>query len=323
MKKFKSKGFQNFESAHFDLNIFIKFSIAAVDHLSDNNRSKEELTSFVAHLLNNAGERWGLSRYDEPFEKLTMVRSRITKSGIMWVYSAFEVYVNYAHSYCANSVEVSANTKPEILEDKVKIEVLFGKYSWNINQLDYLMPLLKFYTEARHCIVHNMGKANNTMLNILSSNEFKTAVENWPTVLAGRKLSAPTLILSDGKIVFNPHHAITYSDICWRIARIIDENIFTTLNIDHFLLETASSRLDKSNILGTIERKNIYSYLRNCLNQDLNISLKDEEIKEILETKFVLDELKIKFNTMKTFLKKTEIETQAADKKSRKKSHHR
>jgi len=300
---FTSKGFKDLESQHLELNTFIKFSVIAVDHLKNQDISEDELKDLIAGLIKGAGERWVATRYSNPISKLDMVRLRLTKSGIMWVYSAFDVFLNYTHSYCSERIEPSGTLETEDKTEKIKIEQLFNKYNWNLNQLNFLMPLLNFYIESRHCIVHNMAKASKKLRDILESQEFALAIENWPTVKPERSLSPAPIILEDGQILFNPHHAITFSDICLRIARIADLNIFNELKDAHFVIECAEKRLIKPNQFYGPHCKDVYAYLKCQLWDEYHIhTIHNMDIKKILEDSGDLEIYKRKYNSLKSTL---------------------
>jgi len=156
---FKTKGYARYQASHESLNRYVRFAVIAVDNLRNESDIESDLTDKMAKLMLSAGEKWPATSYPQPFEELKKTRLKITQSGIMWVYSAFDVFLNHIEGLCANNQEPDESVNTAETTDSVKIFDLYKKYDWNRKELDYLLPLFSFYTLARHCIVHNMGKA--------------------------------------------------------------------------------------------------------------------------------------------------------------------
>lgn len=295
-KHFKTKGYAHYQVSHESLNRFVRFAVIAIDNLRNESETESDLTNKMAKLMVAAGENWPATSYPEPFEELKQTRLRITQSGIMWVYSAFDVFLNHIEGLCANNQEPDDSVTSAETTDSVKILELYKKHEWNRKELDYLLPLFSFYTLARHCIVHNMGKATKQLNNILNSEEFKKAIATWPTVIPKRKLSAPPQINEDKTILLNPHHAITYSDICFRIATLTNENVIDTVGLRPFLIRVAKVWLLELTTPEGPLTDNMYSYLKMYLLKEYFIKRPDnDKIREILIKEELLEKCKNKY----------------------------
>lgn len=54
---------------------------------------------------------------------------------------------------------------------------LFAKFNWSTKNIEYLLPVYHFYNVARHCIVHQMGKANKELIKLSVSDDFLNAIK--------------------------------------------------------------------------------------------------------------------------------------------------
>lgn len=301
---FTSSSFQKFKIFHIQLNSYVKLSVSAIDYLSDNSRSKNDLSFLIEKLILDAGEKWTTTRFIEPFDELIKLRSQLTQSGIMWVYSSFEVFLNHVNSSCSIAIINKEKKERTELVESIRLKELYDKFKWNLDELKYLIPAFNFYGLARHCIVHNMGKASIELKEMALSEEFKTTIENWPTVMENRKLSPAPIINKDSVIEFNPHHAITYSDICFRIAKNVNENILNLLGINYFVLKIIKKELLDKNVLTKPVCSDLYSYTRFNLRKYYNFgTVATNEIKAILEEKEILNKCNKKYITIKTLSK--------------------
>lgn len=300
-KDFTSDSFKNFKFFHIELNSYIKLSVSAIDYLSDKSRDPKDLTNLIGNLIASAGERWTPSNYEDPFMELNKLRSQLTQSAIMWVFSSFEVFLNHVHSSCAIVIEddVEKNERSERIES-IRLVELFKKFKWKLDDLNYLIPAFDFYGLSRHCIVHNMGKASQELKKMSLDKAFIDSIAKWPTVIENRKLSPPPVINDDGSIEFNPHHAITYSDICFRIAKKVNENILNVLGIDFYLNKIVKKDLLEKNELLNPACSHLYAYLNFHLKKEYNFdTMETNEIKDILEKKEILKKSNQKYLELK------------------------
>lgn len=298
--QFKTKGYIRYQVSHEELNRYIKFSVIAVDNLKNESVSEEALKGKIANLIADAGERWPSTTYDSPFDTIKFVRLRLTQSGIMWVYSAFDVFLNHIEGFCANNQELDDSSSTVETADSLKIMEIFKKYSWDTSELNYLLPLFKFYTLTRHCIVHNTGKATKALKDSSNSKELKDAMDTWPTVSKNRKLSPPPEITEENDILLKPHHAITYSDICLRIAAITNTNVFNTVGLYPFLISVVKNRL--LNLLEPIEPlgADLYAYLKISIYKEYKIrNLENNEIRDLLESNQLWEKCREKYRALK------------------------
>jgi len=274
--------FVKFADFHVKLNAYIKLSTASIDYLTAAKSTDDELTDLLDNLIRNAGERWVGTIYADPFGELKKLKIQLTESAIMRVFSSFDVFIDEINGYFSEfKVEIAPNTGPESCN---KFQLMFKKFEWPYEELEYLIPAYNFYVEARHCIVHRMGVANANLKAINTSQAFIDSIEFWPTVTPGRKLSAPPAIDGNGNLILNPHHAISYSDICFRIAKIINRNIIDKVGIDYFVLKTAKEYLiDKNEIIG-FSCNNVHAYIKFHIRNNYGFSsLEISDIKAILD----------------------------------------
>ena len=299
-QNFESLSYIKFRKFHSELNDYVKLSTSAIDHLRDKSRSKSDLTKLISTLISQSGERWSPQTYDQPFQRLDELRIQLTKSAIMWVYSSFEVFLNHVHGICS---QVEANSYDiQIEEDKEskRLLKLYEMYEWNFNEIKYLFVVYNYYSLARHCIVHNMGKANNDLTLISQSEDFKNALDNWPTVIKGRTLSPPPEIDKEGNIFLSPHHAITYSDVCFRISQNINRRILEHLTPAHYLKRIVKNKILDASDLDTPICRDLNKYLRYQMKEGWKFdAFSDSEIKEMLENLGIRKETHAKYKQLK------------------------
>ncbi|MFH7002096.1 hypothetical protein [Flavobacterium bizetiae] len=300
MSEFKSESFNLFHQFHTRLNNYVKISTASIDHLNNYSANKNDLASKINELILNSGERWSPKIYENPMDEVLKIKNDLSQSSIMWVYSSFDVFLNHVHSsYSDHKVNSDYDSK-ECYNDIVRLKKLFTSFNWEINDLEYLLVLYDYYALIRHCVVHNMGKPTKELIKISISKEFLKAMSTWPTKVANRNLSpAPTI--TSTKISLMPHHAITYSEVCFRIAKIINSNILKTVGVKFYIRKTAKKFIQDSTHLTKPVSNNSYNFIINKIFENYNLkSVKIDEIKSA----FSEEELK---EINKTYLKKKNI----------------
>lgn len=256
MEEFESSGYKTYALAHTRLNNYIKLSIAAVEYLFKEKRSDKELSELINGLIKDSGERWTPRIFNDPEKELNALKNDLAKTGIIWAYSAFDVFFKQlegmlsSHFKAKPKVEKLQQNTPE--EDgpgeeekkEAKIIALYAKLDWPLDNIQNLLPILKFYELLRHCVAHRSGYPSESLVKMSSSEEFKNAIANWKTKFEHKNISPPPIISSE-EIELKGHHAILYSETCLRIARdinqkyseLIDVNFLVGRIIKRYLIE--------------------------------------------------------------------------------------
>ena len=278
-----SSHLRDFSSFHIDLNKYMKLSVAALNHLSDASNDPKELSDLIAELIKSAGERWYPSNYVDPHHEIEDLKFQLTESALMRVYSSFEVFLDeISGSYSEYKVKEPVKVDPASYGSAVT--KLFSAFGWDTKSIEYLLPVYHFYNIARHCVVHQMGKANKELIELSTSRSFLDAIENWPTVIPGNQLSPPPTVKGNQKIDLRPHHAITYSDVCYRLASKINRKLIEMVGYEYIVRFIAIERILKKDILDYPPCKDSYHYLRHILKEEYNIKdVKFPLIKAVLE----------------------------------------
>lgn len=299
-KGFVSKPYKEFKNFHIELNKYIKISICSINYLSQSTEDKDELNGTISELIKNAGERWLSTKYAKPFDELDFVKSQLSKSAIMWVFSSFEVFLNLVHSTYSHAIQ--NHVRPERIEqiESIRLIELFEKFNWDLNEINYLLPVFDFYGLSRHSIVHNMGIASQDLISMRESDIFTNAIENWPTVIKGRRLSPAPEIDARKNINIGPHHAITYSDICYRISQVVNLNIFKTLGLDFFVIQLANDTILNKKELVKPYCIDVYAYISYQLKSKYNIDpVSPTDLRFIFEANGNRKKIVAKYGTLK------------------------
>jgi hypothetical protein len=278
-----SSHLKDFATFHIDLNKYVKLSVAALNHLSSTSNNSKELSDLIAELIKGAGERWFPTNYVDPHHEIEDLKFQLTESALMRVYSSFEVFLD----------EISGSYSEYKVKDPVKVDPasygltsikLFAAFGWSTANIKYLLPVYHFYNVARHCVVHQMGKANKELINLSISSDFLDAIENWPTVNPGNQLSPPPTVKDNQKIDLRPHHAITYSDVCYRLASEINRKLIEMVGYEYIVRFVAIERILKKDTLDYPPCKDSYHYLRHILKEEYRIkNVEFPLIKAVLE----------------------------------------
>ncbi|MCX6316266.1 MAG: hypothetical protein NTW29_03190 [Bacteroidetes bacterium] len=299
-EKFISKPFSQFVDFHIGINDYVKLSTSAIDNLVNHSQDEKLIAKLIFILIKDAGERWVPTTYKNPIRKLKELRSQLAQSAIMWVFSSFEVFLNRAHSELSEVIQVNTRSQREELKESIRLKELFVKHKWSLEEIEYLLTVFDFYGLSRHCIVHNMGKATAELESMASSQKFVSAINNWPTVIPGRKLSPIPTINKGGLIQFKPHHAITYSDICFRVSKIINRNILETLGFEHYVAKVAKEQLLIQSKLVGQPCRDMYSYIRYHLLLEYKFNTVTEtDLKDILEQSGLRKRCLAKYTSLK------------------------
>lgn len=289
MSEFKSESLNLFHQFHTRLNNYVKISTAAIDHLYNYSTDEKKLASKINDLILNSGERWSPKIYENPTDEVLKIKSDLSKSSIMWVYSAFDIFLNHVHSSYSEFKKDSEEDVTTEYSDSIRLQKLFKNFEWEIKDLNYLLVCFDYYCLIRHCIVHNMGKPTKALIDLAISKEFIKAMADWPTKIASGKLS-PAPIITSSEISLMPHHAITYSEVCFRIAKIINTKILQTVGVKFYISKIAKKYIEEDPKLSMPISNNIYNYISNKVFENYNLkNVKTEQIKSA----FPAEELKV------------------------------
>lgn len=304
MNKFQSEAYQNFIQSHIRLNHYIKISTGAVIDLHNSYTTPENLSLKVSEIIVNAGEKWTPTTVKKPHAELIQVTNDLSLSGIIWAYSAFDVYFKKIEGYLS-SYFTNSNLKDEDNDKSHKTAELYEKLNWDKKNIENLLPILKFYESLRHSVAHNVGIPSGKIVQIYESTEFKEAINNWQTKFPNRKITPPPII-TDTLIILKPHHPIMYSETCLRIAADININLLKKLGVNYFINSTLKRHLSDSSTLSTPHCQNLTRYVVYHLNNDYKITLeKYDDIYDIfndLDTKTresKIKEYKKRYSTLK------------------------
>ena len=276
MKKFESKPFKNYLSSHTKLNNYIKISTVAVDYLYNSKENNEELSALLNDLILKSGERWTSRNIKKPKEELSELKNDLTKSAIIWVYSAFDVFFKKVEGMLSENFNKKDEKKTEEGEEENKqhkIIELYQKLNWSTNQIDGLLPILGFYESLRHSVAHNVGIPSGKLYSLSESEKFKESISNWETKFPKRKISPPPII-KEKIIELKPHHSIMYSETCLRISKDINNKILETLGVKYFIEKTVKKHLINKEELSKPNCSNYQRYIVFHLNNDYKISIK-------------------------------------------------
>lgn len=278
-----SSHLRDFSSFHVDLNKYVKLSVVALNYLADSTSDPKALSDLVADLIKGAGERWYPTNYVDPHSEIEDLKLQLTESALMRVYSSFEVFIDeISGSYSEYKVKNPVEIEPDSYG--VTALKLFSSFCWDTKEIEYLLPVYHFYNIARHCVVHRMGKANKELIELSASSDFLEAIENWPTVIPGNQLSPPPTIKDDLKIDLKPHYAITYSDVCYRLASEINRKLIEMIGYEYIVKFVAVEKILKRDSLDYPPCKDSYHYLRYILKEEYKIKgVEFPLIKAVLE----------------------------------------
>ncbi len=276
MENFKSEPFKKFLHSHTRLNNYIKVSIVAVDFLYKSKEDAKELSEHINTLILEAGERWTPRIIKNIENEVTQLKNDLSKTGIIWVYSAFDVFFKQAEGQLSSFFPKSSEDKnvceEQDLEEKKesKIISLYKKLNWPIDNIEGVLPVLKFYEVLRHCVAHNMGRPTEKLFGISRSDDFQSAIKNWETKYIKKKISDPPIVTNES-IELKPHHSIMYSETCLRIATDINTRIFEKFGLNYFIGLTIKNYLVEPSILKKPECENFSRYIVYHLKQDFDI----------------------------------------------------
>lgn len=276
MEKFKSQPYQIFLASHTRLNNYIKVSTVAVDFLYKSKSDSKELSDSINELILEAGERWTPRIIKNIEKEVSLLKNDLSKTGIIWVYSAFDVFFKQVEGQLSSFFPRSSASKNDYKEDDVeekkesKIISLYTKLGWTIDNIKGVLPVLKFYELLRHCVAHNMGHPTEKLIEISNSEEFQTSISKWETKYIKKKISAPPIVTSE-ILELKPHHCIMYSETCLRIATDINNRIFEKFGLNHFIGLTIKTHLIETNKLKKPVCENFSRYIVYHLKQDFDI----------------------------------------------------
>lgn len=301
MTDFKSESYKNLLESHTRLNNYIKISTVSVDYLYNSKEDNKELSHLINDLILSSGERWTSRIIKEPKKELELIKNDLTKSAIVWVYSAFDIFFKQVEGILSAHFKINDDkSKIKNEDDKLhKVLELYKKLNWNTNKIDAYLSILKFYESIRHCTAHNIGKPNSKLLELSESNDFKEAILNWKTKFPKKKISAPPII-KDNIITLKPHHTIIYSETCIRIAKDVNLKMFDELGLEYFINKTIQKHLLSNDKLTEPKCQNLTRYLVYHLKKDINISINPyKNIFQNYDEKQIND-YKKRYNTKKT-----------------------
>lgn len=275
MKKFKSEAYKDFLKSHTGLNYYIKISCAAVSTLHKSISDEQQLSSTLNSIITETDQGWVDINFSKPHELLKNVINDLAKSGIIWVYSAFDLFFKKIEGQLSSKFTKSSEESKDEADDKShKLHSLYEKLGWDKSNLNSLLPIFRFYEAIRHSVAHNVGLPSGKLISIYGSVEFNNSISNWKTKYPSKQISPPPII-GDKIISLEPHHAITYSETCLRIVTDINQKLLVTLGVDYFIERTFKKHLLDTPKLTKPYCENLQRYISHHLNLDYGIPMKN------------------------------------------------
>lgn len=276
---FVSEPLNFFLQAHSELNSFSKVTVAAVDYLSNSTEDSKELSSRINELILKAGERWTSSIIVEPHAYLNKVKNDLSKSAIVWAYSSFDVFFKQIEGYLSVSVDEEKAAEKEIdKEEDCNVVRLYYKLGWDKTNIDKVVPIYKFYKVLRNCIAHNLGIPTAQLIELSSSKRFIDAIDKWETKYKGKSISLPPVV-TDTRIDLKPHHAITYSETCRRIAEDMNLKLLDVLGVGFFVEKTIKKHLHTNSNLSVPVCRDYTTYIITHIFQDYQLKVTFEDLR--------------------------------------------
>lgn len=299
MNDFKSDALKIYLDSHTQLNQLVKLATVAIGYLSNSTDDEAELSKTINKLILSSGERWTPRIIVNCKLELERTKNDFIKSSIIWVYSAFDVYLSKVKGSLSEKIKSDNLETPEAKKEDRNILLLYDKLNWNKNEVDKIYNIFKFYEEIRNCVAHNYGKPNKKLIEISISKEFRDELDNWQTKFKNGKISPPPIV-EDEVIKLKPHHSIFYSETCLRIAKDINLKMLETLGVEFYIEKIISKHLLQPAELSQPLCENVIKFLAYRLKQEYSIGLKDYSvIKKILDTP-KYNNLKIKYAKLKS-----------------------
>jgi len=304
MSEFQSLAYKTLLESHTHLNNYIKISTVAVEYLYNSHSDNAKLSILINHLIQQSGEKWSPRLIRDPKIELIELKNDLTKSAILWVYSSFDVFFKQIEGMLSHKFFPSVDKQnDEVNEDSKenKIRELYRKLNWDLNEIEDLLYILKFYHSVRHSVAHNYGKPSRQLFELSQQSNFIDAIANWKTKHPQKKISPPPII-EDNVIELKPHHSIIYSETCIRIAKDINYKLLNTLGLKYFVQKTIKTHLTDSMKLSSPECKNLTRYLVYHLKNDYNITINPyDKIYDYYENETSIKEHKARYLTLKNF----------------------
>jgi hypothetical protein len=220
-----TESFFQFFHYHENFDASMKLAYGALQAISleeDSEASKKE-GGLLA--LPTGGEPWGsTTRWRTITHRIPSVRRFLSQMGVVLVASAFEDFVTNVISEHDRYADFQGNeptdkTSPTgDLEKGVSVRNLYLSRQWDLQRIEYLLPLYDYFMLARNCIVHRSGRASKALVEHTESKQFKNCIERWPSKPRKRIPELPH-VREGHDIVFYPRHAILFGEVCRRAAK--------------------------------------------------------------------------------------------------------
>lgn len=213
MNKFQSE---------FDSNIKITFGCLEKLRSIGPRRSGKSIN------LPTGGEPWGNSiLIRDPIQPASSAIRFFSTMGIVRVIAALEDYLQTLEDdFKRTSFLRDSDRKldrPDPKNEWAGLKAVNTACDMGISSkiIEEYLPLYKYFTNARHCIVHRNGRASDDMLNISASQGVADCHARWKTK-SGKPLPALPAICNGKEISWLPRHAILSMSVCYKIASILD-----------------------------------------------------------------------------------------------------
>ena len=199
-----------------------------------------------------------------------------------------------------HSLEDKNDCREDDSEKKeTKIISLYTKLGWSLDNINGVLPVLKFYEVLRHCVAHNMGHPTDKLVEISKSEDFQSAIKNWETKYIKKTISDPPIVTNE-TVELKPHHSIMYSETCLRIADDINDRIFEKFGSNHFIGLTIKTHLIEPSKLKKPVCENFSRYIVYHLKQDFEISISPyDKIYEYYNDDKLKKQHKLRYLTLK------------------------
>lgn len=237
----------------------------------------------------------GMPAWNQPFELVKQAIRGLGQDGVARVFSAFDVFLNELSGEISTveklfNIGVSDKTIKIDTNDEDKLWKFLERNEIELENIDAIKPIYRYYRISRDCIVHRNGLASPNLYAIAGQKELTTSVKNWK-VIADHKTILPIRKMDIGdNIEFTHQDAIFASDLLFRMTRSINRSFIKRIGADGIVYLIA-----KRNILSGFPEprdqigRNCYSYIAGKLRNIYRVKdFEQSEVTHILKEKLKL-----------------------------------
>jgi hypothetical protein len=293
--------FSAFHRFHEALNRTVKTSAASLHYARKAVARSRNPSEWLGAEIAETGEPWGNScRWRKPEVELDAASLLLSEMAVVRVDSAFEEYYkSTSEAFCDWLKHCDKPIPEKESGEEFKLPAIkeVERFGWHHSAIQAFVPVLGYFSLLRNCIVHRNGRPSGALFESMESKELRESLDKWPKRKGSKPVELP--VISAGMIQVLPRHPIFYSEVCHRLAKLIDKQFVSGLGLEGLVWMAARSAVLRAEALDSADvSARIEAYLSRLLSHRCLVTVNGRKLIPILRDLGIWADVRDRFNSL-------------------------